>query len=183
MVNSDLYDNSSHSHYFDRRKNDYVEISTFLFLCVVIALVGYGLVALYSASYDEALNNGVRPAYYLIRQAVFALAGFAVFTLIAFVPLRFIKVLIFPFLVGTLLLMVLTLTTPFGVVKMGARRWLQIGSLPSFQVSELLKVATVLFLANIFSKEEKASTTLLIAVITLFIGSALILLQRDYSTN
>jgi len=183
MVNSDLYDNSSHYNYFDRRKNDYLEISTFLFLCVVIALVGYGLVTLYSASYDEALKNGVRPAYYLIRQTFFALAGFAVFTLIAFVPLRFIKVLIFPFLVGTLFLMVLTLATPFGVVKMGARRWLQIGSLPSFQVSELLKVATVLFLANIFSKEEKVSTTLLIAIITLFVGSALILLQRDYSTT
>jgi cell division protein FtsW (lipid II flippase) len=79
MVNSDLYDNSSHYNYFDRRKNDYLEISTFLFLCVVIALVGYGLVTLYSASYDEALKNGVRPAYYLIRQTFFCSGRFCCF--------------------------------------------------------------------------------------------------------
>ena len=32
-------------------------LGPFLFVCVVIALVGYGLVTLYSASYDEALQH------------------------------------------------------------------------------------------------------------------------------
>lgn len=162
-------------------------LGPFLFVCVVIALVGYGLVTLYSASYDEALQHGLPSAYYFIRQTLFALLGFGAFIVIRFIPVRWIQKAILWFLSLSLILMVVTLTTRFGVERLGARRWLQIGPLPSFQPSELLKVSMVLFLSRIMAlrkkHEEKSLWLLLVALGVIIIASLLIVLQRDYSTT
>lgn len=162
-------------------------LGPFLFICITIALVGYGLITLYSASYDEALRNGLPSSYYFKRQAIFALLGFIAFGAIRFVPLRWIKSMIPVFLSLSLVLMVVTLTTRFGVERLGARRWLQFGPLPSFQPSELLKVSMVLFLAVVMSKwQQKDNRRILFMVsgiATIVVSALLIVLQRDYSTT
>lgn len=158
--------------------------SPFMFVCIVIALVCYGLVTLYSASYDEALRHGLPSSYYFSRQIIFALLGFFGFIIIRWIPMRWIQRSIPFLLLLSLLLMVLTLITPWGVERLGARRWLQIGSLPSFQPSELLKISAVLALALILSKWDKQSFYPVGAsLIIILISAFLIIGQRDYSTT
>jgi cell division protein FtsW len=163
------------------------DLGSFLFLCVVIALVGYGLLTLYSASYDEAIGNGLPSSYYFLRQLVFALLGFMGFTLIRYVPMKWIRLVVPWFLILSVILMIITLTTRFGVERLGAKRWLQIGPLPSFQPSELLKVSVVLFLSVVMSKwkarEGSRVALLAVAIVTILISALLIILQRDYSTT
>lgn len=161
-------------------------LGAFLFVCVTIALVAYGLLTLYSASYDEALRNNLPSGYYFIRQTIFALLGFAAFVVIRYFPMRWIQVSIPWFLVLSIFLMIITLTTGFGIERLGAKRWLQIGPLPSFQPSELLKVSMVLFLATMMTKwkiQDSRKVPLFVTAIgAIVISALLIVMQRDYST-
>lgn len=156
----------------------------FLFTAIVLALLFYGLIVLYSASYDEAFQNGLKGSYYFTRQLLFALLGLIVYTIIRWIPISLIRRLTPLLLLASFGLMLLTLFTPWGVTRYGARRWIQIGSLPSFQPSELLKVSAILFVALLLSKwDGKSLFTPLISVVTLLFSSLLIIIQKDYSTT
>lgn len=191
MLKTDAYDDAIlHLRSVTELEDDdagFSSLAPFFFTCIIISLVGYGLVVLYSASYDEALRNGLSASYYVGRQLVFALVGFGVYAIMPRIPLGLIRKAIPFFLLLSLALMVITLVTPLGIERLGARRWLQIGPLPSFQPSELLKVSVVLYIAHLFSKDETEGGTsnyrvpVSIAVVTL--SAALILLQKDYSTT
>src|SRR3989339_1109983 len=115
MMKTYTYDDSNLKVF---KETERVSLSPFMFVCIIIALVGYGLLTLYSASYDEALRNGLPPAYYFIRQTVFALLGFVSLVAIRFIPLVWIRKAIPLFLIFSLLLMVLTLVTPFGIERL-----------------------------------------------------------------
>ncbi len=161
-------------------------VRSFVFVCIVLILVASGLITLYSASYDEALKMGLPSSYFFRRQLLFALSGFAAFVLLSFIPLKLIRIAVIPLLILSVVLMLLTILTPLGVEKMGARRWIQIGPLPSFQPSELIKVSVILALAAVYEKtSDKASVKrILIAPLFLIMVSAvLILAQKDYSTT
>jgi cell division protein FtsW len=152
----------------------------FFFVCVVVALVGFGLITLYSASYDEALRHGLSSHYYFLRQLLFALLGFGAFILIRYIPQKWFRFLIPVFFILSVVLMLLTLFTPLGVARLGAKRWLQIGFLPSFQPSELLKVSVILLLAQLPAKQMRS---VIISSAIIALAALLIVLQRDYSTT
>ncbi len=161
---------------------------SFLFLLVVVMLVLWGLVTLYSASYDEAMRMGLPPHYFFSRQAVFALAGFVLIALFSIIPLSWIRFSSYPLLVISLILMLVTLFTPFGVEKMGARRWLDLPLLPSFQPSELVKIALILTAASLFggsgeSQEKTRSVRILIFAALILVSAGLMVAQKDYSTT
>ena len=158
----------------------------FMFLCVVIALIGFGLVCMYSASYDEALRIGKNGSYFFLRQFVFAILGLTVFTVLQFIPMRLIKLSIWMALVVSFVLKLLTLITPLGVTRLGSRRWIEIPFLPSFQPSELLKLVTILALAYWFSSDRFKQYRLLyilVPVSVVLFGALLIIAQKDYSTT
>jgi len=160
-------------------------LSSFTFLCVVIALVGFGLVSMYSASYAEALRLGLSSNYFFIRQLVFALFGFVCFVVIQFISLSFIRKSIPFILLVSVVLMLLTIFTPLGVTRFGARRWIEIGPLPSFQPSELLKISVVLFLAVFFAKHDAPRLgfkDILLPAVVVLVSALLIIAQKDYST-
>lgn len=159
-----------------------INLSSFLFVCTIIILVLMGLITLYSASYDEALRIGRESSYFFMRQLVFALLGFISFKVISMVPLIFIKKATTPLLAISLLFMILTIFTPLGIEKGGAKRWLGLGPLPSFQPSELLKVAIILFIAHIISSSKNKKRALYVSLILIFISFLLIVAQKDYST-
>ncbi|MFA7672096.1 MAG: FtsW/RodA/SpoVE family cell cycle protein [Sphaerochaetaceae bacterium] len=170
------------SQFISTQNNSETNLKKFIFLCLVIVLVGFGLLVLYSASYNEALQNNLSGHYYVLRQAVFAVAGFLLFALIQLFSVDFIKKLLIPFFIFTVVLMLLTFSKRFGVEKFGARRWLQIGSLVSFQPSELLKVSVVLLLSKVFASDNKLASKRIYALGILMFSSILIFLQKDYST-
>jgi len=159
--------------------------SSFTFLCVVVVLVGLGLISMFSASYDEAIRLGLPSTYFFLRQILFAGLGFIAFIVIQYIPMRLIRILIPALLIIAIVLMLLTILTPMGSTRLGARRWIEIGPLPSFQPSELLKISVMLFLAGFFAQVEPGRLTLKKILLPglVILGSALLIIaQKDYST-
>jgi cell division protein FtsW len=157
----------------------------FLLITVFLLLLATGLASLYSASYDKAMRLGLQGDYFFRRQFLFSLAGTAAAFVIFSLPVRLIRLLIPLLLVGSMILMLLTLFTSLGETQLGARRWITIGSF-GFQPSELVKVSSILFLANYFDKHQDqlrqfSYTVYPAAVVGAF--ALMIFMQRDFSTT
>ena len=129
------------------------------FLALVLLLTAVGLIMLLSASYasayynvDPSVDTGGNPYYYFIRQLIFAVAGIvAMFVLSRFNYQKWRGLSIFA-LVGSIALLALVFT-PLGRTANNARRWLNLGGF-SFQPSELVKIAIVMFFSASLSKRK-----------------------------
>lgn len=160
-------------------------LSAFTFLCIIVLITTLGLVMLYSASYNEALIHDLPHYYFFTRQLMFVLLALVASLVIRFIPLSFLKALSYPVLAVSILLLLMTLFTPFGQERLGSRRWLQIGSLPSLQPSEFAKVAIILFYATYYQKDRSAESPVRrfgAPIIVSLVITALIFAQRDYSS-
>ena len=130
-------------------------------LFLTIFLVGFGLVMIYSTSSYNAQRDYGRGTYYLERQALFAGAGIFFMILVSKIDYRLLieKLPVIKIRPVTLLyilcffLQIYVLI--FGEVINGAKRWIKIGELGSFQPSELSKVAVILFTAYIINLAPK----------------------------
>jgi cell division protein FtsW len=123
-----------------------------LFIACTFLLTGVGLVTLYSSSYafaDRFFRNGY---YFISRQIVLGAVGAGLFIAAAFVPLKFIRKMIVPLVLGTMALCFLTFVPGIGVTKNGAARWIRLGA-STYQPSELVKLILPLYLAHIFDKK------------------------------
>lgn len=124
-------------------------------LIIVILLICFGSVMVFSASYAYAFEKYGDSYYFIKRQLLFAGLGVGAMCLAVFFDYRWIKKITLPFFGINLMLLVLT---PFiGVGKGVARRWIYIGAL-RFQPSEIMKLAIVLFLAWYFTRYQKLIT-------------------------
>ncbi len=155
-------------------------LSPFVYFMLILSLIFYGLVIMYSASYYEALLHSLDHDYFLKRQIIFCLLAIIVAIVIHFIDFKVIEFFTYPLLILSTILMIITLVTPYGVTILGARRWLALGPIPSFQPSEIVKVSTILFIAKYYKTEHKSDIIPLLVVI---INAILILLQKDYSTT
>jgi cell division protein FtsW len=120
-----------------------------LLVLVALGLVAFGLVMVYSASSARAAVASGDPAYYLKRQALYALAGLIAFALLARADLRAIRRAAGPLLATSLVLLVAVLA--IGLSVNGARRWLNLGPI-AFQPSELAKVALAIWVAALLAR-------------------------------
>jgi rod shape determining protein RodA len=115
----------------------------------VLALVGYGLWAIYGITQHDITGN---PDYYVIRQGVYAAVGLlGLLVVIAIDPdyYRRYKRVIYG---GTLGIMLLVLMA--GTVSRHSKRWLDLGFF-RFQPSEFGKVLFVLFLAGFLADRAR----------------------------
>lgn len=157
---------------------------TALFILVIL-LIGVGVSTLFSASYYYAELKFEDPLYFFRRQLVLLGFGAVLAVFAARLPLDFIRRYVPHCIVITLLLMSATFVPGIGQQIMGARRWINVMGY-SFQPSELVKVAVVLYLASIFDKKEERLDDFLnsifppLLVVTVFV--TLIYLQNDFST-
>jgi len=130
------------------------------FLMLVLMLVGFGLIMVFSASYasayyDSSASVQNNPLFYIKRQALFAGVGLLIMyaiTKINYQTLRFLSV---PLLLVSIFLLVLVLT-PLGVEINNAQRWLRMAIVagPTFQPSEVAKVTVIIFFAARLSKRN-----------------------------
>lgn len=112
---------------------------------VVAALLGLGLVMVWSASTALAQETHGNPYYFLIKQLLWACLGLAAMLLVMRVDYRQLRqpALVYgALLVTSLLLIVVLFLAPVNET----RRWIRLGPL-SFQPAELAKYALVLYLA------------------------------------
>ena len=134
----------------ERRQPGYYDYNL---LAVVIILICFGLVMLYSASAYEAATSTIiqDDMYYFRRQALISLGAILAAVLISRIDYHiFLKLSPYLFAVS-LLLMGLVKFSGGGVTAGGARRWLNIGGV-QFQPSEVAKIAVILFMTYMILK-------------------------------
>lgn len=153
------------------------------FLILTLILLAVGLVMLFSASFPSAYNETGNSASYFTSQAIFAAVGLVAMFFVSRLPyLLYFKLskLAYWIAVGLLAAVIL-----FGLVGGGARRWLYLGFF-SFQPSELAKVALIMSMASILTrqrKEIKSVKTFGMCIGALAIIAVLLILEPHFSAT
>jgi cell division protein FtsW len=160
------------------------------FVCLGCAIVGFGIVMVYSASITSWPTEFER--IYLSRQLEALAVGIVLATVCGCAPPRFWRWAA-PFLLTvTIALLAAVLLPKIGTRVNGARRWLRYGGF-QFQPSELAKIALVLFVsrqAEFLGAKNRPATgrppigwkKLAILVVPIAITSGLVLIEPDLGT-
>ncbi len=158
-----------------------------LFIVAVLLLWGLGIFTLIISTTEKAELLLHDKYYFVVRQLMWSAIGFAGLLFFALMPMKVIRKCLPLFVIGILVLCIITIIPGIGSEKKGGARWIRIGSFATIQPSEFAKFAVVLFLANLFDKQKVSSesgqlnfiyplTGLLIFVLSIF-------LQNDFSTG
>src|SRR5215212_9189121 len=145
-----------------------------------LCLLAGGAVMVYSASSAEALVQQGDAAYYLKRYVMLGAAGLVAMHLMSRHDLRRLKALT-PIVVLTAFALTVAVMLPgVGVTVNGATRWLGAGPL-QFQPSELLKVALVLYAAQLLAARPQCTRSVgtLMKPLLLVVGAACALLMKQ----
>jgi cell division protein FtsW len=149
-------------------------------LVTIIALVVFGLVMLFSASWDFSLNLYDAPMHMFDRQLMWLAIGVATATAFAFFDYHNWRRLIVPAMIATIVLLIAVLL--MNEIRFGAKRTFFEGSI---QPSELAKLVTIIYLAVwLYAKRDQLQDIQLglipLGVILGMVGG-LIYLQPDLS--
>src|SRR5881227_834921 len=116
-----------------------------------LCLIAAGAVMVYSSSSAESLLQGSGDSsYFLKRYVIYAAIGLVVMHLISRRGLTLVRNLTPLLLVGAFGLCVAAMLPGIGITVNGATRWIGAGPI-QFQPSELLKVALILYGAQLLS--------------------------------
>ena len=136
-------------------------------LGTVIALLVIGILMMFSASYPEAIEDGLSGTYYATRQLIFAGIGLVAMGVLSVVNYHvFEKLWVSGTAFGVAVLMLILVLIPGIGSKQGtfARRWIAIGDL-TFQPSEMMKIILVLFFAMLIVRNGHRMNTFLYGIV------------------
>ena len=132
---------------------------TTLALCVA-ALLGLGLVMIYSASLalvNARTHTEVGP-HLLQMQLIWCLLGFIACAVMAILDYALLKKLAWPVFIGALVLAASVFVPHFGIKLNGAHRWIgRFGF--TFQPSEIVKIALIIMLAWYCDRSQRKMDT------------------------
>ncbi len=120
---------------------------------VAIALVGFGVIMVFSASAVEATVSFGDAQYYLKRQVVYGIAALVLMFVVARIDYHRLRAVTYPIL-ALVTLLLLACVAGFGHSGGGATRWLRLGPI-HIQPSEMAKLALVLWLAYSLAKKRE----------------------------
>ena len=123
-------------HYFD-----------YSLLAIIIFLMCFGLVMLYSISSYEARTEYGDGMYFLKRQGLIGLGSIVVMMWVSRLDYHnnTSKYAAMSYW-GSMLLLALVKFTPLGIEVNGARRWFRLPANQSFQPAEIMKIAVIIFI-------------------------------------
>ena len=149
------------------------------FLLLTILLTVLGLVMLFSASFPSASYKQGDPAYFLKRQAIFALLGMAAMVVMSRMDYHRLRGMAKILMYVSIFLLVLVLVPGVGIKENGATRWLGKVGVLTFQPSEIAKygvrpyLLTLAFFSGLMLLEPHLSGTILIVgtgVVLMIVG-------------
>ena len=148
------------------------------FLVLVLALVAFGLVMLFSASYAVALYRRGDPYAYIRPQLLYAALGLAAMWLASRVDYHLYHKLAWPVLGVSLVLLTVVLFMP---EYNGCKRWLVIPGVGTLQPSEIAKFAVVLAFAHIISLNASRMGSFAVGVLPfgLVLGAVAVLMLLE----
>ena len=142
-------------------------------------LVTFGIVNIYSATYNESFTTVIDYTSIVGKQLIFLLACIVAFFLIIFTKSKFFdSISTVLYFISIILLLSLFI---FGSERGGAKSWYIIGPI-SFQPTEFAKLCTALFLAkflSIIQTDLKKTRDIFIVGVIILIPVILITLQPD----
>lgn len=172
-----------------RHKNRLVEQikeTDFWMLTVTIALVMYGLIMVFSASYYFSINENGNPFYYLIRDGIWVILGTGLMCFGIMVDYRKWnnKTLILGMLAVCLMLL-LVVFTPLGHTANNATRWIMVGPI-TIMPGEIAKMGMIFFIAWFCSENTRKIRSftrgMLPILVVAGLFAALIIKQPNLST-
>lgn len=131
--------------------NTKMKSGDFILVILTLALVIFGIIMVFSASYYFSLNKYGDPYHYLKRDILWAVSGLIGMLIMASIPYKTYYELapgIMAFSIASLVL----IFTPLGVTRNNATRWIGIGPI-TFMPGEFAKIAVILFVAWYLSKD------------------------------
>lgn len=128
-------------------------LSSSLFLSI-FALLGIGLVQVYSASYIFATESYDDGLYFFKRQFIFTVIAFVTLILTTQIPFEKIRKHAWLLWLGAFVLVLATFVPGLGVKVGGAQRWLHMPLGVRFEPSELLKIAFSFLFASLVCREQ-----------------------------
>lgn len=128
-------------------------------MAVLVFLVCFGLVMLYSTSAYSAMIEYNDSMYYFKRQIIFCILGFVIIYIVSKINYHWYIRRAKAFYIISLAAMALV-QTPLGKEVNGARRWIQLPLGQQFQPSELTKIAVILFIPVVICKMGKEFKTM-----------------------
>lgn len=157
-----------------------------LFL-LVLSLVGFGLVMVYSASSGLAQSRFENGHFFIQRWVLRALVGVVAMLIVMHINLdrvqEYAKAILIAGFVGLAIVLTLKL---LGVGKVrGAYRWIPISGFGSFQPADLMRLALVIFLADRLNRDKGALSEFkeyLRHAVVVALAMFLIVLQPDLGT-
>lgn len=128
-------------------------------LLVIVFLMCFGLVMLYSTSAYEADVDFGNDLYYFTRQALIAGVGFVVMFVVSKIDYHIYGAFAFEIYIFAMFMMALV-QTPLGLEFNGARRWIQLPGNQTLQPAEITKIAVILFISYELCRLGKKAYTL-----------------------
>ncbi len=135
------------------REESYIDYSL---IFIILFLLAFGLIMLYStSSYEAGLDFG-DSAYYFKHQLLPTVLGLVAMIIMSYFPYKFLANLAMPIYLAAAAMLILII--PFGKTINGAKRWIYIMGV-SIQPAEIAKVAAIIFTATIIIKLKKSLLT------------------------
>lgn len=139
-----LKKNNKEENYFD-----------YSLLFIVLFLLGFGLVMIYSASSYSALQEFGNESHYLRKQLISVILGLIAMFIVSCIPYSFWKKF---YIVGYILsaVLIVLVLSPLGVESHKARRWIKLPGVGfNLQPAEVAKLCMILFLAVLVCKLKR----------------------------
>lgn len=155
----------------------------YLLTLTAIALVGIGLVLIYSGSlsfYDGPLTSFSSPVF---KQVIFACVGIAGMLVVSKLDYHYLTH--YAWVLYGLGILSLIALLAIGQTSYGSTRWFDLGPI-QLQPSEFAKLATILALARFFSEhggDARDLRTLLISLVIVAPVAGLVFIQPDLGTS
>lgn len=128
-------------------------------LLVIVFLMCFGLVMLYSTSAYEAQADFGNDMYYFSKQALIGVAGFVGMFIVSKIDYHIYGAFALEIYIFSMIMMVLV-QTPLGVTVNGARRWIGLPGNMTIQPAEITKIAVILFISYELCRLGKKAYTM-----------------------
>jgi len=145
----------------------------------VILLSLFGLLMVYNVSSFKAFQDFNDKYYFIRQQSISVLLGFLLLGFFSVFDYHNLRKISFVFFIFSLALLFLVFVPGLGVMTGGAHRWLRVAGF-TLQPAEIIKLATVVFLAAVFEKRLRTRPFLAVVIV---VGAVVGLLQRDLGST
>ena len=154
-------------------------------LIIILVLMIFGVVMVFSASYYDTINEDGTPYSYLVRMLMWFAAGLVVMGITTVLPYKIYYKLAPLIMIVSIILLILVRFSPLGDDRGGAYRWIEVGPI-TFMPGEVAKLGAIIFVAWFYTKYAKYTKEFFRGVVPmlLFAGIVFILiyLQPNLST-